>query len=501
MQCIPTPLAWYAHQLPEWFQKLSVVGTYFVEIPIPFLFFAPAKSLRIAAFYIQIFFQLCIILTGNYNFFNLLTCVLCLSLLDDRYIYRIFKWEYKEDVPMHKKVWSTIFGENTGTVCRWCARIFTSIVMLTIFYYTFKLFIIQLNLKKLQVDSVVSFTWDGFSQTLHDIMPWTIYMGVFSLAVEIIAAMYSSVSRNQTSVESILSLLQTVFFSGVAITMFGISLIPHTVLDHDSSRSVWPVFHKIYRDTEFWEVTNSYGLFRRMTGVGGRPELVIEGSYDLDHGWKEYDFLYKPGDVYEYPPFVAPHQPRLDWQMWFAALGHYKDNPWLLSLVYHLLFNVDTVLDLMGTNPFPDSPPAFIRIRRYKYHYTPINGNDTSAWWWREEPEEYMPVVSKHLESLREYLKHHFGMYYQVPKTDVKATDWISVFLQAVRRLLRGVSPMPFLLSVFTSAVLLISTKVVMIRVTSKERSGTPKPGDAGPKSQQKKDADRQAKRHRKNEG
>ena len=107
-QCIPTPLAWYAHHLPYWFQRLSVVGTYFIEIGVPFLFFIPIRSLRLFAFWnqvipaitapfhstyyslslisllSQIFFQLCIILTGNYNFFNLLTITLCVSLLDDR---------------------------------------------------------------------------------------------------------------------------------------------------------------------------------------------------------------------------------------------------------------------------------------------------------------------------------------------------------------------------------------------------------------------------------
>ena len=106
-QCIPTPLAWYAHHLPHWFQRLSVVGTYFIEIGVPFLFFVPIRSLRLFAFWnqvipaitapfhspyysrslisllSQIFFQLCIILTGNYNFFNLLAITLCVSLLDD----------------------------------------------------------------------------------------------------------------------------------------------------------------------------------------------------------------------------------------------------------------------------------------------------------------------------------------------------------------------------------------------------------------------------------
>ena len=83
-QCIPTPLAWYAHQLPAWLQRLSVVATYVIEIPIPFLFLVPVRSLRMFAFYSQVLLQVLIILTGNYNFFNLLTLTLCLSLVDDQ---------------------------------------------------------------------------------------------------------------------------------------------------------------------------------------------------------------------------------------------------------------------------------------------------------------------------------------------------------------------------------------------------------------------------------
>ena len=50
-----------------------------------------------------------------------------------------------------------------------------------------------------------------------------------------------------------------------------------------------------------------------------------------------YDFLYKPGNISGPPPFVAPHQPRLDWQMWFAALGGYEQAPWFINFAYRLL--------------------------------------------------------------------------------------------------------------------------------------------------------------------
>ncbi|XP_026547394.1 lipase maturation factor 2, partial [Notechis scutatus] len=85
-QCIPTPSAWFAHQMPIWFHKLSVVATYVIEIAIPPLFFVPLQRLRLFAFYAQVLLQALIILTGNYNFFNLLTVVLSFSLLDDEHV-------------------------------------------------------------------------------------------------------------------------------------------------------------------------------------------------------------------------------------------------------------------------------------------------------------------------------------------------------------------------------------------------------------------------------
>ena len=85
---------------------------------------------------------------------------------------------------------------------------------------------------------------------------------------------------------------------------------------------VWHVFSEAYSTVQDKSLTNSYGLFRRMTGVEARPEVVLEASGDM-LSWQEVNFRYKPGDPYRELPVIAPHQPRLDWQMWFAALGSY----------------------------------------------------------------------------------------------------------------------------------------------------------------------------------
>jgi hypothetical protein len=66
----------------------------------------------------------------------------------------------------------------------------------------------------------------------------------------------------------------------------------------------------LYKQSDQLNLVNSYGLFRRMTGVGGRPEIVIEGADSRSGPWKEYEFLYKPGNVSVAPRFCLPHQPR-----------------------------------------------------------------------------------------------------------------------------------------------------------------------------------------------
>jgi lipase maturation factor 1 len=115
-----------------------------------------------------------------------------------------------------------------------------------------------------------------------------------------------------------------------------------------------------------FELSNSYGLFAMMTT--SRTELIVEGSDD-GISWRDYSFHYKPGDVKRSLPIIAPLQPRLDWQMWFAALGSPRDNPWLRTMVYRLLSGQTEVLGLLEPSSFK-IPPRTIRIQAYSYTFT-----------------------------------------------------------------------------------------------------------------------------------
>ena len=141
-----------------------------------------------------------------------------------------------------------------------------------------------------------------------------------------------------------------------------------------------------------FRTVNTYGLFAVMTT--SRPEIILEGSRD-GTTWSAYEFRYKPGELTRRPAFVAPHQPRLDWQMWFAALSRYQDQPWFLALCERLLQGSPSVLALFARNPFPDGPPRYLRAVVYEYHLTDGPTRRAHGTWWRRDVKGlYCPVLA-----------------------------------------------------------------------------------------------------------
>ena len=286
-QPLPTSLGWYAHQFPEWFQKVSVIGMFAGEMVVPFLIFAP-RRLRTAGCIGLVGLQMLIILTGNYCFFNLLAIALCLLLIDD-------------------VAWKGLLTKRFMPAIRFIEQ------------------------------------------------PPRRYKRI---CIAIVA--------------TLLLLLSGIRFTG-----------------------------QLFRDARFPDVAwiapfrsvNTYGLFADMTE--SRPEIIIEGSNDRIT-WETYQFRWKPGDLTAAPKWVAPHQPRLDWQMWFAALqGSYQRTPWFLNFMGALLQGKPKVLQLLADNPFPDTPPRYIRATLYDYRFTDLATKRLKGTWWhREWKSIYCPAIS-----------------------------------------------------------------------------------------------------------
>jgi Lipase maturation factor len=153
-------------------------------------------------------------------------------------------------------------------------------------------------------------------------------------------------------------------------------------------------------------LVNTYGAFG---SVGrARDEVIVEGTSDaamLDGSWRAYEFKGKPGDPMLLPPQVAPYQLRLDWQMWFAAMSRYTEQPWFVNFAAKLLQGDPAVLSLLRVNPFAGAPPRYIRARLYRYRFsTAEERRQTGAWWQRELAGEWFPPVSLDTPGFRRIL-------------------------------------------------------------------------------------------------
>ncbi|MBD8043502.1 lipase maturation factor family protein [Arthrobacter sp. Sa2BUA2] len=134
-----------------------------------------------------------------------------------------------------------------------------------------------------------------------------------------------------------------------------------------------------------WHLSNAYGAFGSITRR--RNEVVIEGTMDEpgpDARWREYGFHGKPGDPARLPRQFAPYHLRLDWLMWFLALGSSGGN-WFPVLLQRLLAADPRTLKLLREDPFDGQPPRWVRARVFRYRFsTPQELRAEHVWWVRE---------------------------------------------------------------------------------------------------------------------
>lgn len=439
-QCIPTPFSWWSHQFPKWILKLGVVGTYVIEIALPFLFFAPIRKLRLIGAYGQVLLMAAIILTGNYNFFNLLTVALCFSVIDDNHVRYITMAEKRH--PTKERTLHRVVSQG-GTVA----------VCLAYAYFTAKLFGLRLYEKRQPIYSDIEFTEADFMKWTEEAVAVGMWLATVWFVYESFATLYYCL-RSKTFVQKMWNLLKYAAMLAICIYMFAISMVPLSTVAKNSKP--WQTVNEWHAATDKYQLVHSYGLFRRMTGVGGRPEVVLEGSMLETGPWQEIPFLYKPGNTTRGLPCVAPHQPRLDWQMWFAALGQYQHNTWFVNLANKILIGEGEVLKLLDWEnyPFKANPPNFVRADLYHYRFTRLrrDGSIPKGVWTRKHSRSYLPVLSKDDKQLKEFLN-----YYKLSTTKRKkpAKGMAADVVALLRVYLEAFSPQTVLWILFLTALLI----------------------------------------------
>ncbi len=299
-QPIPNPLSRWFHFLPRYLLKAGVLFTFLAEFIAPWCVIS-SRLFRHGAGMIMVAFQLSLVLSGNFSFFNWVTIIAALACFDD------------------------------GFWAGWFPRVL--------------------------VDRAAA----ASSQAKESGPQKSAALGLAALVAVL-------------SIQPVLNLVST---SQVMNTSF----IP-------------------------LDLVNTYGAF----GSVGRERLnvVFEGT-DSDQPdskavWKEYPYQALPVFLNQRPRQIAPYQPRLDWQMWFAAMSVPNQYPWTLHLVWKLLHNDPGALSLLGPNPFPEKPPRYIRATLYRYHFAPA-GKGSGNWWTREDLGAWLPPLSVSDPGLLKFLK------------------------------------------------------------------------------------------------
>jgi hypothetical protein len=288
-QPLPSPIAWYAAQLPHGALAAATAAALVIELIAVALIFLPRRPRMLAAALV-IAFQVAIMLTGSYNWFNLLTVLLCLFLFDDQALARV--------LPSRLSARINARAPRPGHLATALATAVALIVVP-----------VGLNL---------------------------VYAPLAGRNLPIAGAM----------AETLAPLL----------------------------------------------IVNPYGLFATTTTT--RPVIVIEGSND-NSAWHEYALPYLPGPVTRAPMWSIPHQPRLDWQLWFAAYSSAGQQRWIERLLQRLLEGSPRVRTLFAEHPFADAPPKYVRALLYDYRFADARSPGVQRQWWaRRLDGTYFPSTS-----------------------------------------------------------------------------------------------------------
>jgi hypothetical protein len=334
---LPTWVGWYAQQLPHWFHAGTAIFTLLVELVIVWMLFFPRRY-RVICFSIVTPLQIGIILSANYAFLNYLVLSLGILLLDDAFLVKF--------APKH---WPRAAHESLMASVGSPAQ----------------------ESPRESVPAAATVAQTGQSSSPPSVAP-------------------SSTRRSwRVQVRSFASAVGLWISSLVLAWLLYANLFLITL-------QVWrttPFPAKPVTALEPFRVANQYGLFGRMTWK--RFEIEFQGSNDGTH-WIAYPFRYKPQELGEAPGIYAPYQPRFDWNLWFASLDYWRENPWVVRVEELLLTNDKDVLAMFKSNPFPQAPPNQVRAVLWQYWFTDRATKRAYGMWWRREYQGlYAPALER----------------------------------------------------------------------------------------------------------
>ncbi|HET6206414.1 MAG TPA: lipase maturation factor family protein [Terracidiphilus sp.] len=319
---LPTWVGWYVEHLPHWFHVASALGTLVLELGLVCMMFFP-RRVRLICFFIVTPWELGVILTANYTFLNYLVLSLGFLLLDDKYLRKFVPARFRPPEPI-RPVESESIEEPSLSILGSSASV---------------------------VDPVAE-----------------------AISVETRRATARLRERVATHARALRFAISVVMLSWIAydttVEMIGLPL-----------RGVpLPTAPIVALDP--FRIANQYGLFAVMTR--GRYEIEFQGSNN-GSDWTSYPFRYKPQALDRAPGIYAPYQPRFEWNLWFASLGDWRQNNFVIYTEARLLANQPDVLALFRSNPFPQSPPRFVRAVLWQYWFTSKDEKKRTGNWWRRQ--------------------------------------------------------------------------------------------------------------------
>jgi uncharacterized membrane protein YphA (DoxX/SURF4 family) len=341
---LPTWMGWYVQQMPEWFHRAAAIFTVVVELVFVWMVFFP-RRFRIFCFLVVTFLQLNIILTANYAFLNYLVLALGILLVDDRFLVQFFP-----------KGWAAPVRQNLLAPQE-------------------QPVVLDLNLTG---RGPSGFGEPGIAGT--------------STLPEMAPAGHEQSTANAMGLSDRIRRIGSASYLWIAGLLLAWLLYANVFLILEEVLRNFPLPPAPVAVLEPFRVANRYGLFGRMTWK--RYEIEFQGSHD-GKNWTAYPFRYKPQDPKKAPGIYAPYQPRFDWNLWFASLGEWRENPWVLRAEQLLLENDRDVLSLFASNPFPQNPPKQVRAILWQYWFTDLATKRATGDWWRRE---YLGLYAPSLE-------------------------------------------------------------------------------------------------------